>query len=264
MVCLALMLPVAAWSAPSMRVDGTEIRVIDADGKAIAPSDLSGSELDLGDTGILRIEQIAQDPTARFPEETWLMKTELKPPGAAEFSNLCPADPTGDKRMMIYSGYLDKGLRYVADTARFSLSCVSGVEAKCLRWGYLPWRKSPVGEVSLAPYFETCIRMARADYCGNDQTTTRDGTSIDMYDRVGVQQATPGLKGYDFEAGWGPKGAICVDHARIPEKFDLAKLPKLCARLTTADIGESCTEASAEARGALMFNLSVDRTTAGK
>jgi len=113
-----------------------------------------------------------------------------------------------------------------------------------------------------APYFESCIRTARADYCGNDQATTRDGTSIDLYDRVGIQQRTPDLEGYDFEAGWGPKGAICIDHARIPEQLKLASLPTLCARLTDDDIGESCTEASAEARGALLFNRSIDRSAA--
>lgn len=259
LISLALMFPALAYA--QMRVDGTRLVVTDASGQEADGAQLEGAELDLGELGTLRITQNRLDSEARFPDELWLLQGQMRRPGATEFSALCPADTKGDTRMLIFSGYLDPGLRYVADPSRFSMSCVSGVEAKCLRWGYLPWRKAPAGEVSLAPYFESCIRMARADYCGNDQPTTRDGTAIDVYDRIGIQQRTPNLPDYAFEAGWAPHGAVCVHHARIPENLALERLPARCPRLTGKVLGSACDENAAESLGALIMQRSIQRGT---
>lgn len=252
-------MPAVAIADSQLRIDGTEIVVTDGEGKEHRGSKLEGAELDLGQLGSLRVHRHRIDSEARFPDETWLLDGELRAVGTSEFKPLCPPDPKGDSRMIMFSGYLDAGLRYVADRARFSMSCVSGVEAKCLRWGYHPWRRAPLGGETLAVHFETCIRLARADYCGNNQATTRDGTSIDLYDRVGVQQRTPDLPTYAFEAGWGPQGALCVHHARIPENLKLNDLPTQCPRLADAPNGAQCNEAWAETKGALMMSRSVVR-----
>jgi|CXWL01.1.fsa_nt_gi hypothetical protein len=260
--CAALwwLLAGQAWAADAqLRVDGTELIVTDEAGVEQRGAALDGAELDLGPLGTLKLQHSAKDATARFPDELWLLEGQLRKPETSEFAELCPPDPKGDKRMLLYSGYLDPELHYVADRSRFSMSCVSGVEAKCLRWGYLPWKQAPIGGTSLAPYFETCIRLARADYCGNDQATTRDGTSIDLYDQVGVQQRTPDLPTYAFEAGWGPSGALCVHHPRIPENLVLDKLPLQCPRLAQAPLGDGCTEDWVNEQGALMISRSVIR-----
>lgn len=258
MLTLVLILIAAPTWAAQLRVVGTEIVVIDDAGREVRGNAIVGAELDLGQIGSLRVIHTEQDAKARFPDQLWVMDAQLRPLGAADYATFCPPDTLGDSRMLIYSGYLDADLHYVADRERFSLSCVSGVEAKCLRWGYLPWRRAPIGDAPLAPYFETCIRMARADYCGNDQATTRAGTSIDVYDRVGIQQPTPDLPDYAFEAGWGPAGAVCVHHARIPENLTLSELPARCARLTAAQIGASCNEDTALSMGALISNRSIE------
>ena len=260
-LCLMLsVLPSLALADAQMRVAGTEMVVTEVDGSELRGSALEGAELDLGALGSLRVRRHHSDPDARFPDETWLLEGELRALGASEFKPLCPPDPKGDARMLMFSGYLDGDLRYVDDRARFSMSCLSGVEAKCLRWGYHPWRKAPIGGESLAAHFETCIRLARADYCGNSHPTTRDGTSIDIYDRVGIQQRTPNLATYAFEAGWGPSGAVCVHHARIPENLALGELSKSCPRLKDAPVGAACDEALAIKLGALIVNRSVERS----
>jgi hypothetical protein len=92
-----------------------------------------------------------------------------------------------------------------------SYSCTNGVLAKCVRWGYAPW---DVG----AQAHQSCTRMARADYCGDGVPHTRNGTAIDVFDDLGVQDpiAEPGA--FEFEAAWGPDGATCVSRPRFDEE----------------------------------------------
>ena len=60
--------------------------------------------------------------------------------------------------------------------------------------------------------------MARADYCGNGTSHTRNGTVINLWDNtpapgpIESQGATP--FGMLFEAGWSTGGAVCLSHAR--------------------------------------------------
>lgn len=256
LTALLLLMVTAPATAAEMRVEGTAIVVTDESGRERRGAELDGAELNLGDIGTLRIVSSALDDQARFPDEVWLLHGELRAPGMSRFEQICTPDASGDTRMLIYSGYFDDEFRYVAARERFSVTCVSGIEGKCLRWGYLPWRKAPLGGASLAPYYESCIRLARADYCGDDQPTTRDGTSIDIYDRVGVQQPTPDLAEFHFEAGWGTRGAVCVHHARIADNLRLADLPRTCPRLSPAVIGPACDEQRASELGALLYNRS--------
>jgi hypothetical protein len=257
-LCFALPLAIVrAETAERLRVEGTEFVVIAEDGTEVRGADLIGAELDLGALGTVRVAAVERDATARF-DEVWLHSLELRVPGSMLFQQFCTPDPGGDRRAVAYAGFFDETRRYVADPTRFSLSCVSGVEAKCLRWGYLPWRRAPNTGASLAPFYEACIHMARADYCGDDRPSTRNGTLIDVYDRVGVQQRSPGMTDLAFEAGWTERGAVCVHHTRIPEQLELAELPAHCERLRARAQGDACTEQSAAAQGALLFDRSRD------
>jgi len=213
-----------------------------------------GAQLHLPGYGALTIDSAELDRESRFGN-VWLYQLNT------EDGSLCSADAGGDTRAVLVPGYFDAKLDYHPDPTRFSLSCLSGVQAKCLRWGYTPWHVAPLTGESLAPYYQACIRMARADYCGDDQPTTRDGTLIDLYDEVGVQQPGPEDPGSSsealaFEAGWGTAGAVCVAHPRIAANLDLADLPTRCPRLSDTDLGKICTEAEARRRGALLFNRS--------
>jgi hypothetical protein len=122
----------------------------------------------------------------------------------------------------------------------FILTCTSGAQGKCVRFGYKPWATGPHGE-DLLPYWRACTRMVRADYCGDGVPHTKNGTLIDMFDKIGIQKDEP-FEGTEFEAAWSPEGAVCVRHVRIPEIYSLDALRAACPRLKPGDIGEHCSE----------------------
>ena len=148
-------------------------------------------------------------------------------------------------------GTLNAGGEYHPEAPGFSLTCTSGVQAKCVRWGYKPWKEAPAGYRMLVLY-RTCMRLARADYCGDGHGYTRNGMAIDLYDKAGVQ--TPETKDpMPLEAAWGPSGALCLRHTRVPENGSVEDVLKACPRLKDAPQGEACNE---NVSGALMFNRS--------
>jgi hypothetical protein len=63
-----------------------------------------------------------------------------------------------------------------------------------------------------------CTRAARADYCGNGTSHTRDGTTINIWDNLAapgpIQSHGNTPLGMVFEAGWSTNGAVCLSHAR--------------------------------------------------
>jgi hypothetical protein len=240
--------------ASEVRVHGAELRIEHGE-KTLRGTELIGVELALDGIGMLRIDAAEQDAAARSAD-VWLYQARLRAEGADTFEPFCAPDPSGDTRLMVFQGELDADQHYIDDPQRFSLSCVSGVQAKCVRWGYAPWRQAPFGGASLRPYFEACLRLARADHCGDGVTGTVDGNLIDVYDRVGVQapEADPGE--LSFEAGWDESGAVCVHHMRIAQGRPLDALARDCPRLREQDLGSACDEAGAARRGALLFTRS--------
>ena len=125
-----------------------------------------------------------------------------------EGQNVCAGDDMG---MFVPGVWDSKGSRSDAVTIggqRISttFACYSGVLNKCVRWGYAPWN---VG----ADLHQACTRMARADYCGNGISFTKNGTVIDVFDVLGIQRATDEAD-LVFEAAWGPSGAVCVNRTR--------------------------------------------------
>jgi hypothetical protein len=133
----------------------------------------------------------------------------------------------------------------------FSFACTAGAQGKCLRFGYLPWASAPNGE-SMAPHHAACVRMVRADYCGDG--TPHTGVPIQMFDRAGVH-GRPSAGYGAFEAVWSPRGAVCVARARRPE-FPLADVVRQCPRLARVPPA-ACTEAAIDTLpGALLGNRS--------
>jgi hypothetical protein len=130
----------------------------------------------------------------------------------------------------------------------YSFSCMNGALAKCIAWGYAPYT---VGSVA----HQSCTRLVRADYCGDGTPHTADGTAIDVFDRLGVQQSDTSVD-FDFEAGWGPDGAVCVSHPRYEELKDGEVVTPSCL-----DELPTCDEAAtAFTMGAQVVNRSVEQT----
>ncbi len=118
--------------------------------------------------------------------------------------------------------------------------------AKCVDWGYAP---ETVGDAT----FEACTRMVRADYCGDGTSWTLDGTFIDIDDPSGLQVATDAPE-MQFEAGWGPDGAVCVRTSRyaIASERGDAIVPSCWSSLPRCEDREA-----AYATGALLTTASL-------
>ncbi len=127
-----------------------------------------------------------------------------------------------------------------------TFACTNGVLAKCIRWGYAPWARRP--GVDMRALYQTCLRMARADYCGDGVPHTEEGTPINLWDIAGIQNPDK-IDGMTFEAAWGPNGAVAIARTRWPQ--DLAYVQTHCPdRLQVND---------ARSEGALLYNDSFPR-----
>jgi hypothetical protein len=241
-------MPVAP--VPALAVEGTEF-VLRQGGRVMRSAELIGAELDLPDGTTLRIDGVRADPGD--PSGETVLHTFSLNAGDGRWQNPCDADREGHQEGFPIAGRWDAAGRLHTEPGHFALSCTSGAQAKCVRFGYKPWKAAPDG-APLAPMYEACVHMVRADYCGDGTPTTRDGTEIDIFDQHGVQQPTADPE-FRFEAGWAPAGAVCVAHTRIPENITLDALRQRCPRLAAA-LGETCTLESAVKLGAVLFNRS--------
>jgi hypothetical protein len=151
---------------------------------------------------------------------------------------------------------------------KFTFACENGALAKCIGWGYKPWQ-SKDGR-SLADLHQACTRMARADYCGDGRSHTREDNPIDMYDDLGVlTRTTEASAGWaperaSFEAAWGPDGALCVARTRDGRSVEsvLAECPgRFGAGAEDLGEGDRCTvrRQGARSAGVLLKNRSYGR-----
>jgi len=239
----------------SVEVDGTAFRITLADGHVLGQDELPGVRLMIGDGSgrqrAIRIDAVERDP--RDPDaEIMLYSLSEQDAASGEWRDLCEPDPHGRRLGFPLAGGFTGDGRHIEMSGRFLITCTGGAEGKCVRFGYKPWRRGPDG-VSLAPYYQTCVRLVRADYCGDGIGHTRNGTPIDLFDTIGIQsdEVAPGMT---FEAAWGPDGAVCVRRTRLKAVLDPAALVQQCPHLA-GNVGETCDEATP----ALLFNRSFAR-----
>ena len=133
----------------------------------------------------------------------------------------------GDGRKVIEQG------NPLYDT-QVTFACTNGAIGKCAEiLGYKPWSPSvreckqlctagPFGsfcrpictQPSKELLHEACVRMVRADYCGDGSSHTVDGITIDVWDYGGFQHptsvSTSLASGFGHEAEWTPNGARCL------------------------------------------------------
>jgi hypothetical protein len=99
-----------------------------------------------------------------------------------------------------------------------TIACQTGALAKCIEFGYIPWRTS-------SDTHQACTRMVRADYCGNGQPHTVDGTLVHVIDTYGIQTRDTS-KTWVVEAEWSPAGSSCLN----PKNTRLAGQAPSCSR----------------------------------
>jgi hypothetical protein len=228
--------------------EGGDFRAELSDGRVLRGADLVGAVLHFDGLDI-RIDAARQDagvPGAQASTpvtDVWLFRLSARQ-GEAPWAEFCEPDPQGERLGMVLPG----------EGGGFSLTCSAGGIGKCVRFGYRPWATAPDGR-SLAPFHAACVNTLRAAYGGGERAFTRDGTAIDIYDRIGIQ-APANDPDQAFEAGWTPEGAVCLAHPRIPENGSLAEIAAHATRLAGRTGPEACDEDRAAALGALVFNRS--------
>jgi hypothetical protein len=102
------------------------------------------------------------------------------------------------------------------DDGRITFAARGFALAKCVEMGYRPWG------LTSPDLHRACVRMLRADYCGDGRSWTSDGTLVNVYDASGVQARERGAPypneptwQWAFEAEWTEAGAVCVDAFRV-------------------------------------------------
>lgn len=234
--------------AAGFGVEGTAFVVTPQAGPRLTSPDLVGAVFELADGqgGMLKVRIDAVAPAKERPG-VLLHTFSVADPGTGAWRPLCDPDASGRAAGFPVRGrWSDR--TFVADPDTWFLACSSGSQGKCVLWGYDPWAQGPDGR-SLADFYRACQQMVRADYAGKGEPHTRNGTSIDTADVAGIQtHETLNAKGFAFEAGWGVDGAVCVARTRWP---DLLTREALLA--TSPNLGGACDEATARARGALLF-----------
>jgi len=222
-----------------------------SDGTSLSGKRLVGAVLTVavlgGQPHTIRIDGVELDPK---DSDITLYDLSLRDSTTGAWSNLCKPDSQGLQKAFPMRGTLAVDGEYRPEASGFSLTCTLGVQAKCVRWGYKPWKPDVAG-FRMLDLYRSCMRMARADYCGDGIGATRDGTLIDLYDVAGVQKPEP-LSSMRFEAAWAPHGAVCVRHTRLPDVLTTEQLAARCPRLANR-IADSCGE---DAPGAFLFNKS--------
>lgn len=193
-------------------------------GAALAGATFDGL-LDTGGTVKLRIASAALDTSEtmfvrerdRPNDDVWLYRFQYEDLG--RWYDLCEDDPRGTAIAGVWN---DDG-SFTSTPGVFTIACTAGVIAKCARWGYKPWKwaQSPSGQwVQLAELHQACTRAARADYCGEGTSFTRDGTRVDVSDTYGfvarVPESDPSEM-FSSESTFDTGGAGCLEKTRYDQ-----------------------------------------------
>ena len=164
---------------------------------------IQGSCSDVGGSLALYIADVEKDTqlnSSKYPlnDDVYLYTVYFRQPATDQWAALCPVDSgTGKPTAMAVPldpfDHSDSG----PGRSKFAFACTAtGVAAKCARtWGYKPWKKVPetvrngatsvsIPELPLAPFYDACLFAARADYCQDNQSYTKNGTLVDLFDTL--------------------------------------------------------------------------------
>lgn len=190
-------------------------------GEGFAGVEMNGILSD-GTARVLRIDTVRQ--SLEDPDFFYYTISYLNPSGSRV--SVCGHDANGAviQAFPLAGRYdtsegTDTGGDHINDPDHFSIACRGSALAKCAEFGYKPFKEkaecaSPGNcqMVDLAPVHQACVRMIRADYCGDGRSHTYTGTEVDVYDGLGIKSQDP--VAWDLEAEWTTGGAQCVSHTR--------------------------------------------------
>jgi hypothetical protein len=187
-------------------LNGISLNGISLNGISLNGTDFIGAhmmaQLSNGDSLELRIDDIAPLADANSDVLAYVVSASVD----GGWVPLCGYDTDGSvKRALAVPGTWNLATAAWSDAdGAFSFACRKASVAKCVELGYKSWR-------GFADHQHACVRMLRADYCGDGTPHTITGTPINLYDNAGVQLDT---ESWPVDAEWGPDGALCVNHNR--------------------------------------------------
>jgi hypothetical protein len=180
------------------------------------------ANLDDGSTVTLRIEGVT--PGVGAQQDVWSYQVTYRDPATGQWNPICTAadgkavDAIPLEYRWNYGQGVAGGGAKIYDTTSFTFACKGAALAKCVEFGYAPWRS--VNGESLEGYHQACTRMLRGDFCGDGTPHTVDGNLVNLYDAASVQVDT---ESWLAEAEWTTQGATCfTSNTRAPAPFQCA------------------------------------------
>ena len=183
-------------------LNGTSLNGTSLNGTSLNGTSLNGTSLNSTWTGTtsngatvnLRIDSATQGDV-----DTWFYAVSYETESG--WSPLCGLDGTGVAIQAIaVPGVWDGTASYSGSATQFTWACRAKSIAKCVELGYKPWDGA-------SDEMASCVRLLRADYCGDGTSYTLDNTLLNLYDASGIQSDT---ESWPLEAEWTPAGARCV------------------------------------------------------
>lgn len=201
---------------------GSEIRAVTKKNKTLTGDDLEGAKLyatlDDGTPITLRIDDVKSHYTIYPNDKIYIYTASYQKAGENTWELICGDDADGDPigaiplrgRWNYEVGVPDGGSK-IKDPDAITFACEGFALYKCAELGYEPWLKFGNKNV-LEDHHQACTRMIRADYCGDGESWTVDGTMINVFDVFGIQKDATN---WPTEAEWDEDGARCLSHQRI-------------------------------------------------
>lgn len=145
--------------------------------------------------------------------DTWAYGVSYQDSGVWQY--LCGVDTSSAEQLAIpvpgtfnYGTGVVGGGSYTADPTVLTFGCRATAIAKCIEMGYKYWKNVPGdSQHTLLNHMVACTRLLRADYCGDGNSWTIDGTPVNLYDSRGIQN--DGAL-WPIEAEWTQNGANCM------------------------------------------------------
>ena len=196
----------------SMTIDGSQLKG-QLQGSPVTGYSMVGAHFTgTSDTGMavnISIHRVVHEAPPN--NDTWEYETWFYNPVLGYEEPLCPDANGNPLTAFALVGWWNFGSggtgQKIEDSTVFTFACKdSGAIGKCVSpIGYKPW--ASVNGTSLDRVHQACIRLLRADYCGDGVAHTIDGNMVDLYDNLGIQFDT---ESWLFEAEWDENGARCV------------------------------------------------------
>jgi hypothetical protein len=244
---LSWALPEKEVSVQKVTVEQTRFIIKKADGTLVKPEELIEAQLvasnDKGIQERYRIDRVVPESSKKLGK-IYLYQFSVQDPVSGTWKNLCEPDQSGRALGFPLTGYWDQKGVYHSTKDSYHITCTSSTIGKCALWGY--------ADPSLNKHLQACVRMVRADYCGDGTSYTKEGIEISIQDNLNIKTSQQNPK-LTFEATWNENGAVCLEKTRIPEIISLEGIQKKCPN--NIEINKNC-EKDFQQNKALLRNKS--------